>query len=211
MKIIRDQRLLQYYLEKRQIMSHFSTFVPEVQLLYYAPGELLTNPFSPSHYLQLVVDGDLLLYEMPDENSTVQIHATYQEVLLLGEIELLDNRFTPFFVEAASDVYSVSLIVDRYRDRLLRDPAFLLHVCHSLSAKLSSAVASTVSTPLKDRMLRYLISIESDRPITDIARLAASFHVSLRQMLRVLRELCVAGILEKRKKGEYILVKKPKI
>ncbi len=209
MQIIRDPLLLAHYIEARQIMSHFSTFSPEFQLRYYSPGELLTNPFSPSRYLQLVVDGDLLLYEMPDENSTAQIHATYQEVLLLGEVELLDNHFTPFFVEAASDVYTVSLRLDRYREQLLQDPAFLLHICYSLNTKLNNAVASAVSAPLKDRITRYLVSVDDGQPITDIARLAARFHASPRQMLRVLKEFCEEGVLVKRKKGEYILTRRP--
>lgn len=67
-------------------------------LRHYSPGELLTNPFSPSEYLQFIVEGTVLLYDMPDEESTVILQTTNNKVEILGDLELLDAKFTPPFL-----------------------------------------------------------------------------------------------------------------
>ena len=209
METVNDRKLRDYYLETRRIHDLFSTCVPNFFLLHYQPGELLTNPFSPSQYLQFVVEGELLLYDMPDEDSTVMIQTTYNEVNLLGEVELLDAQFTPFFVEARTDVYTLALYLEQYQQILLNDPAFLRYLCSCLASKLNGAVASSVQMPLKKRVALSLQYADDSQCITDIGRLAKTFNVSNRQLLRVLKDFCREGILEHSQKGVYRILKKP--
>ena len=209
METVNDRKLRDYYLEKRRIHDLFSTCVPNFFLLHYQPGELLTNPFSPSKYLQFVVEGELLLYDMPDEDSTVMLQTTYNEINLLGEVELLDAQFTPFFVEARTDVYTLALYLEQYQQILLNDPAFLRYLCSCLAAKLNGAVASSVQMPLKKRVALSLQYADDSQCITDIGRLAKTFNVSNRQLLRVLKDFCREGILEHSQKGVYRILKKP--
>ena len=209
METVNDRKLRDHYLETRRIQELFSTCVPNFFLLHYQPGELLTNPFSPSQYIQFVVEGELLLYDMPDEDSTVMIQTTYNEVNLLGEVELLDAQFTPFFVEARTDVYTLALYLEQYQQILLNDPAFLRYLCSCLAAKLNGAVASSVQMPLKKRVALSLQYADDSQCITDIGRLAKTFNVSNRQLLRVLKDFCREGILEHSQKGVYRILKKP--
>ena len=211
METVNDRRLRDDYLEKRRIHDLFSTCVPNFFLLHYQPGELLTNPFSPSQYLQFVVEGELLLYDMPDEDSTVMIQTTYNEVNLLGEVELLDAQFIPFFVEARTDVYTLALYLEQYQQILLNDPAFLRYLCSCLASKLNGAVASSVQMPLKKRVALSLQYADDSQCITDIGRLAKTFNVSNRQLLRVLKDFCREGILEHSQKGVYRILKKPEL
>ena len=211
METVNDRKLRDYYLETRRIHDLFSTCVPNFFLLHYQPGELLTNPFSPSQYLQFVVEGELLLYDMPDEDSTVMIQTTYNEVNLLGEVELLDAQFTPFFVEARTDVYTLALYLEQYQQILLNDPAFLRYLCSCLASKLNGAVASSVQMPLKKRVALSLQYAGDTQCITDIGRLAKTFNVSNRQLLRVLKDFCREGILEHSQKGVYRILKKPEL
>ena len=211
METVNDRKLRDYYLETRRIHDLFSTCVPNFFLLHYQPGELLTNPFSPSQYLQFVVEGELLLYDMPDEDSTVMIQTTYNEVNLLGEVELLDAQFTPFFVEARTDVYTLALYLEQYQQILLNDPAFLRYLCSCLASKLNGAVASSVQMPLKKRVALSLQYADDSQCITDIGRLAKTFNVSNRQLLRVLKDFCREGILENSQKGVYRILKKPEL
>ena len=211
METVNDRKLRDDYLEKRRIHDLFSTCVPNFFLLHYQPGELLTNPFSPSQYLQFVVEGELLLYDMPDEDSTVMIQTTYNEVNLLGEVELLDAQFTPFFVEARTDVYTLALYLEQYQQILLNDPAFLRYLCSCLASKLNGAVASSVQMPLKKRVALSLQYADDSQCITDIGRLAKTFNVSNRQLLRVLKDFCREGILEHSQKGVYRILKKPEL
>ena len=211
METVNDRKLRDHYLETRRIQELFSTCVPNFFLLHYQPGELLTNPFSPSRYIQFVVEGELLLYDMPDEDSTVMIQTTYNEVNLLGEVELLDAQFTPFFVEARTDVYTLALYLEQYQQILLNDPAFLRYLCSCLAAKLNGAVASSVQMPLKKRVALSLQYADDSQCITDIGRLAKTFNVSNRQLLRVLKDFCREGILEHSQKGVYRILKKPEL
>lgn len=210
METVHNHKLLDEYLISRHIMECFSRTGPEFYLLHYTPGELLTTPFSQSEYIQFVVDGSLLLYDMPDESSTVMIQTTNSELMLLGEMELMDTQFTPFFVEAVSDVYTVAFFLSRYREKLLNDPVFLQYICRSLCEKLSGAVTASAPMPLKKRMEVYLDMQDQNLPVTDIAKLAKTFNVSSRQLLRVLKELCEEGVLEHTQKGEYTIVRQHK-
>lgn len=206
METINDPKLLERFLRERNVLQHFGTCKPHFFLLHYLPGELLTNPFSPSRYLQFIVQGELLLYDMPDEESTIMLQTNDNEISLLGEVELLNATFTPFFVEARTDVYTLALFLERYQQELLNDPVFLRFLCNSLASKLSAAVADSAHAPLKKRVLRSIQYADSERSITNIGHLAKTLNVSSRQLIRVLQELCDEGILEHSKKGTYRVI-----
>lgn len=209
METVHDRKRRDRYIREQHIMDHFSICKPDFLLMHYSPHELLTNPFSPSQYLQFIVEGELLLYDMPDEESTVTIQTSFNDVQLLGEVEFLDAQFTPFFVEARTDVYTLAIYQSRYRDILMKDPVFLLYLCRTLANKLNGAVADSKHMPLKHRVEISLHYATENERITNIAHLAKSLNVSNRQFLRVLKELCEEGVLEHEKKGVYRLIRLP--
>ena len=209
METVHDRKRRDRYIHEQHIMDHFSICKPDFLLMHYSPHELLTNPFSPSQYLQFIVEGELLRYDMPDEESTVTIQTSFNDVQLLGEVELLDAQFTPFFVEASTDVYTLAIYQSRYRDILLKDPVFLLYLCRTLANKLNGAVADSKHMPLKHRVEVSLRYAAENEKITNIAHLAKSLNVSNRQFLRVLKELCEEGVLEHERKGVYRLLRLP--
>ena len=209
METINNPRRLARYLADHHIRECFQSDPPRFLLLHYAPGEFLCTPFSPSNYLQFVVEGDLLLYDMPDESSTFMLQTNFNEVQLLGEMELLDSEFSPFFVEARSDVYTLALYLDQYRDQLLSDPVFLRFICMTLSAKLSGAVRASINVTLKERVCASLRYASPGQDFSGIAAIASNIGVSSRQLLRVLKALCEEGVLEHEKKGHYRILRKP--
>ena len=209
MKTVYDSARKARYIKELDIERYFSSKVPDFLLLRYLPGEMLTSAYSPSQYVQFVAEGELLLYDMPDEEHTITIQTTHNDVNILGEMELLDARFTPFFVEASSVVYTLALRLDQYREQLLSDPVFLRRICLSLAEKLNGAVSSSARLPLKVKVCRSIRLVEPGQRITGIGQLAKSVNVSNRQMLRVLKELCLEGVLEHEKKGVYRVLKQP--
>ena len=211
METIHNHRLYDQYIDSRQIRSLFTGELPHFLLLRDAPGDLLTNPFSPSGYLQLVVDGDLLLYDMPDENSTVSLQTDFHEVNVLGDIELLGVPFTPLFVQAKTEVYTLALHLEQHRQRLLSDPAFLLYLCRSMAEKLNGAVKASSQMTLRQRVQRSLRFAEPGQHISGVGSIAESLNVSSRQLMRVLKEFCDLGVLEHEKKGVYRVLKKPEM
>ena len=211
METVHNHRLYDQYIESRQIRSLFTGEPPHFLLLHYAPGELLTTPFSPSGYLQLVVDGELLLYDMPDETSTVSLHSEFYDVNVLGDMELLGVPFTPLFVEAKSDVYTLALYLEQQRQRLLDDPVFLRYLCTSMAEKLNGAVMGSNQLTLHQKVRRSLRYAKPGQIICGIGAIAGSLNVSSRQLMRVLKEFCELGVLSHEKKGEYRVLKKPEI
>ena len=201
--------LREHFLQVSHVMEHFSLVEPRFLLLRYKPGELLTTPFSPSELLQFIVQGELHLYDMPDEESTISLETTFNDVSILGEMELLDARFTPFFVEARTEVYTLAIHLETYREQLLEDPAFLRFLCRSFANKLNGAVMSSAQVPLRTRVIRALQYGETGQIITGVGKHAKAINVSERQLLRVLRELCEEGVLDHPHKGTYVLLKKP--
>ena len=210
METINDSKLRSELIEQNHIMEHFSLVEPQFLLLHYKPGELLTTPFSPSELLQFMVDGKLAMYDMPDEESTIMLETTYSEVSILGEMELLDSRFTPFFVEARTDVYTLAIHLSRYREILLEDPVFLRYLCRNFALKLNGAVSAAWQAPLRTRVLCALQHGEVGQSFGNVGSIAKSINVSERQLLRVLKQLCEEGLLEHPRKGTYVLLRKPK-
>lgn len=211
METLHDSRLYDQYIESRQIRSLFTGELPHFLLLHYVPGDLLTNPFSPSGYLQLVVDGELLLYDMPDENSTVSIQTDFHRVNILGDMELLSMLFTPLFVQAKTDVYTLALYLEQHRQQLLNDPAFLRYLCMSMAEKLNGAVMASNQMTLRQKVIRSLRYAEPGQSISGIGAIAEGLNVSGRQLMRVLKEFCELGVLEHEKKGVYRVLKKPEM
>ena len=202
-EIVNNKALLDSFLDSHHITEYFSTCQPRFFLLHYRQGELLTTPFTPSQYLQFIISGDLLLYEMPNENSTVSLQTSHNEVRMIGDMELLDVDFVPFFVEARTDVFSAAFYLEQYRAPLLQDPVFLRLICHSLAGKLRGATDVSLHIGLKDRLAAYIDRKGVGYEIKGVSSLSELLNVSERQMLRVLKRYCEEGILRREKAGHY--------
>ena len=209
MEIINDKALLNRFLKEHHIDAFFSSCQPRFTLLRYWPGEMLTTPFAPSQYLQFIIRGELLLYDMPTENSTVSLQTSHQEIRMIGDMELLDVDFVPFFVEAKSEVITAALYLDQYREALLKDPVFLQHVCRDLASKLRGATDVSMHISLRDRLGAYIERCGPGFEIRGVARLAEQLNVSERQMIRVLKSFCEEGRLCHEKAGVYRVLPRP--
>ena len=140
---------------------------------------------------------------MPSEDSTVSLQTSHHEIRMIGDMELLDVDFVPFFVEAKSEVYTAALVLDQYREKLLQDPVFLRQVCRGLAAKLRGATDVSMRIGLKDRLAAYIERLGPGAEIRGVARLAELLNVSERQMSRVLKAFCEKGWLRHEKAGVY--------
>ena len=205
---MKSNKVLEHYIALGGIDDYFSTFNPKLMLFRYNPGEYLASPFSPLEYLQFLVEGQVHLYRMPDEASTVSIGASYRKIQVIGEMELLDPHFIPFFVEAATEVTTVALHIGQNREQLMKDPAFLRMLCVSLSKKLEDATQQSERLPLRALVRNSMRHMEPGECITGIGKLAESVNVSTRQLIRVLNEYCELGVLKHEQRGVYRIIRK---
>jgi CRP-like cAMP-binding protein len=113
-------------------------------------------------------------------------------------------------VEARTDVYTLALHLDRYREILQKDPAFLLFLSRTLANKLNGAtISSSRDLPLRKRVLLSLQQAREGQTFNNIGHLAKTLNVSSRQLLRVLKDLCREGFLVHREKGVYEVLRVP--
>ena len=207
MERISSQKKINNYLSQYSIMESFS-FHPEFKLYHYSPGEIISGPFEEVRALQFIVEGEILVYEMPTEESFFYVQTPYLDAKMIGEVELVDPDFQSGFVEAKTDVYTLALPLSEYRERLINDPVFLLTVCRTLSRKLNGIVKNSYRRPLKEQVTKYIINSGPGGTIHNIDRFASLLNVSSRQLLRVLKDLCEEGYLEHPQKGSYIITDK---
>lgn len=207
MQVIRSSSKINYYLKKFNIMSNFECN-PTFVLIHYKQGELLASPFEKPKYIQFLVEGKILLYDMPTENTFSTIESPFYQANLIGEMELIDPDFQTFFVEAKTDVFTLALAMDEYAEKLLHDSTFLLTVSRSLAKKLTDSVQNSQPIPLREQLLKYFARADRSKAIQDINHFSQVFHVSARQMIRTLNRLCEEGYLEHPQKGTYIITDK---
>lgn len=204
MNIVSSPERIDAYLRKYQIAELFSCS-PVFTLRRYLPGELLTSPFSKNRLLQFIVEGDVLLYDMPTEDTVTEIETPAYRARLIGDAELFDPDFPTFFVEAKTEVYTLSLLLDEYRERLLNDNTFLRFLCQTFTRKLAGATAPDCRLPLREQLIRYVEAADKDTPIRDMKHLSYLLHTSPRNLSRALKSLCEDGTLERSKKGTYLI------
>ncbi|MBQ9612202.1 MAG: hypothetical protein IJV14_06390 [Lachnospiraceae bacterium] len=204
MVVLSSSEQIEKYLKRFHIQEHFSCD-PAFSLRRYLPGELLTSPFEEDHAVQFIVDGDVILYDMPTEDSVAGVDSPFYRATLIGEAELINPNFQTFFVEAKTEVYSLALPLSEYREKLLNDNTFLRYVCRMLSEKLSDATSTAHKLPLREQLMRYINAAGEGGEIRDITHLSHLLHVSTRQLARTLHTLCEEGILEHSKKGVYLI------
>ena len=206
MNIISSPERIDAYLKQYQIAELFSCS-PVFTLRRYLPGELLTSPFAKTRYLQFVVEGEVLLYDMPDENTVAEIETPAYKARLIGDAELFDPDFPTFFVEAKTEVFTLSLSLDEYRELLLDDNTFLRYLCRMFTEKLAGATSPERKLPLREQLIRYVEAADQNIPIRDMKHLAYLLHTSTRNLSRALNSLCEEGYLERSKKGVYLIRK----
>ena len=204
MERIFSQERINKYLQQYNISDSFS-FQPDFKLYHYSPREIISGPFEDVRALQFIVEGEILIYEMPTEESFFMVQTSYNDARIIGDVELVDSDFQSGFVEAKTDVYTLALPFSECRERLINDPVFLLRVCRSLSKKLNNSVKNSFRRPLKEQVLKYLSKSAAGGTIHSIEHFAALLNVSSRQLMRVLKVLSEEGYLEHPKKGSYII------
>jgi len=206
MNIVSSPDRVDAYLKEYRIAEFFSCD-PVFTLRRYLPGEMLTSPFAQTRLLQFIVEGEVILYDMPNEDTVAEIETPAHKARMIGDAELFDPDFPTFFVEAKTEVYTLSLPLKEYRGKLLDDNTFLRYLCRGFTVKLAAATSPEYRLPLREQLVRYIESSDKDTPIRDMKHLAYLLHTSTRNLSRALNSLCEEGLLERSKKGVYLIRK----
>lgn len=203
MKLLSDETLLRFYLDKYGIEHFFDTPDLPFRLSRLEKGEILSNLRDANQFLFFIVSGAFRIYTVRSDGSRYLV--SYQDSFtFLGDVEFCGIHRLHSLVEAASEVLCIELPLYDCRAALLNDRAFLRYLAGSLAKKLAdfSQHEADYST-LQEKLLHYITYECPDRTLRGTEKAAGTLHCSRRQLQRILRELTDSGHLERTGKGIY--------
>ena len=178
-------------------------------LLRYERCEWMLLSEQEIPYLYILVSGKLKVC-MSDESGRNLLLCYYVSEGIMGDIELMMGRHEAISsVQAVSPVVCIGLPLHVYAEKMLSNLPFVLRLAKGLSLKLHASVANTteiILRPFEARLSLYVLQSAQSGVFSErLIDIAEQLGVSYRHLLRSLKTLCEAGLLEKLPNGYHIL------
>ncbi|TGA96024.1 cyclic nucleotide-binding domain-containing protein [Sporolactobacillus shoreae] len=216
MKEIRDNEQVKAYLSAFRIESVFNDqIVPHMSLYQFDPGESICGQGDVAQHLFVLVKGKVKIYTTSPEGKTL-ILSFKMPLEIIGDIEYVRDSDFINTVEAVSSVCMIGVDdhwLKKYADN---DPGFLRFLLEIIARKFyikSNSLSFNLMYPVEVRLASYILSVSFDASddqfkgwlnsasLTDAANLIGT---SYRHLNRVIRKLCLEGLIE-RKKGRILV------
>ena len=176
--------------------------------LIYEAGEDILREGMPIQYLYFVLKGTIKVC-VNAENGKDLVLCHYVSEGILGDIELMtDLTRAVTSVVTITEFECIALPFQEYRKKLRKSIVFMNRLARELSLKLrqsSESVAHEALHSARERLCTYILQTSPGdvfrEPLTDTA---CSIGTSYRHLLRMLRQLCEEGILQKTPSGYHI-------
>lgn len=215
MKIINNNKLLDYYIKKNNINFILDDNVLSfAELHFFEKGEKIFQIGNELIYYYFFVEGKLKVFSILENGKSLLIKF-YTNFDALGDVELL--RKIPILnnVETVKNTYLIGIPVKILRENCYENTNFLRFMINSLSTKLeSNNINSSYNLlyPLINRLSSYLVEHLSED--NNYIILNSSFKdisdflgTTYRHMSRTLNELESKGYIKQEGKKIYILKK----
>lgn len=215
MKEIKDQKLLEQYIKKSNVVDTFDVKVLDHLILFeYDKNEYICRDGELVDYVLLLVKGEVKIYTTL-ENGKSYLLRIEQPYNIYGDIELLNSDTYCANVEALKSCHVLAVSFQYVRKHYLNNPNFLNYLCKSLGHRLNTI--SQMSTenlylPLVNKLAGFLTihmneetnEVILKRSFTDISdQLGATY----RHLSRTFKTLESKGIIKR--KGKTISILKP--
>ena len=179
------------------------------QLIRYERGEWFLLEGREIEYLYILLSGKAKVC-MSDASGHSLLLAYYLSDGIMGDVELMMGQHEAISsVQALSTLTCIGLPLSIYRQQLLDHLPFVLRVANGLSKKLHASVTSTTGIILsvfEARLCSYILQSAQNGCFSErLTNVAEQLGVSYRHLLRTLKSLCEAGLLEKRPDGYWVL------
>lgn len=204
MKEIRDQALLNQYLQLHHLHSVFGAHLrPHLALYAFDRGERICAQGQVAHTLYVLVQGKIKVHTSSAEGRTLVLLSFKQPLEVIGEIEYFQEIETLNTVEAVTPVWMIGIryeVLDQYGRNHLPLLQFLLEILTRKFVRKTSSLSHNLMQPVEVRLASYLLSICPDE--SDAASLADAANMigtSYRHLNRVVQQLCAEGLIERDK------------
>lgn len=179
------------------------------QLLRYERCEWFLREGSEVEYLLFVLSGKAKVC-MSEAGGRSLLLCYYVSDGVMGDVELfMGRREAISSVQAVSQFVCIGLPLKIYASQLLANLPFVLRLGQGLANKLYASVENTtqiILSPFEARLSAYLLQGAQNGLFSErLLDVSDQLGVSYRHLLRSLRTLSEAGILERRREGYLIL------
>ena len=207
MKKVKDMKKLNEYLDQYHIRDCFSDPDLPFELYSFEKGEFLNNELDPFLYFSFVVSGTIRILHIREDGSVYEI-ASGRGPFSLGDMEFGSGEMSPYLVEVIRKTFCISLPLEKCRTKLENDPAFLRYLLRTIAEKMMAVTASlAMPKTLSEKVIHYMQYECPNQTLVGVERASYSLSCSKRQLLRILKQLCEEGIVEKTGRGTYHLLK----
>lgn len=206
MKHIRDEELIDRFVERHQLQLLFDTKDLTFECLQYQKGEVLCSPLNTIGHLLFLVNGSVQIYALDPDGCKMPVASiTAATGQMFGDMEFSCGKPTAFFVEAAEETLCLALSICDYREQLHQDVRFLHFLLRSVSDKFDLCLHTELAcTTLEEKILRHLETLP-EHTIQSVEETALHLKCSRRQLQRVLKKLCEDDVIQKVSRGHYCI------
>ncbi|SFP25734.1 cAMP-binding domain of CRP or a regulatory subunit of cAMP-dependent protein kinases [Oscillibacter sp. PC13] len=205
MRQINDSALLKSYIDRYNLQQNFSFDLTKAAILIqFDTDEMISRAGEMGQDFRILVNGECMAYDVTAGNK-IHCECLYRGVNFLGFISVLWDEPVINNIRAVTPCTFLSISAVTYRGMLLNDLKFLQFGLRSLARHIRKN--HTHFEPLKNRLATLILREERDGAFHyNLTVCADLLEVSYRHLLRTLLDLCNAGVLQKRKKGDYLIV-----
>lgn len=208
MKIINDKKLLDYYIEKFDIMNLFTdeTIKEHMTLRSYQKREYIVSPEGILDSFLIMVEGRAKIYSH-SSNGKVLLISFYRPFGVLGDVEYALGRETDYIAEALTDAVYIAIDRNILIEKTKTDIKFKDYIMYSLAKKMNQSAGKNMFNllyPLENRIASYIVSIckagkeqLNEVEIYNLKDAAQFLGSSYRHLIRTLNELENQGMIER--------------
>lgn len=177
--------------------------------LQFQPCETILRQGMPMEYLLFVLSGKVKVCSAAANGKNLLL-CYYISEGIIGDVELMtDAHIASTTISAVTEFCCIGLPYTKYADILKANLAFINRVGRELAVKLLRSSGNSAVIALhsgEERLCAYILQTAQDNvfseTLTDAAR---SIGASYRHTLRMLKQLCADGVLQKETHGYRII------
>ena len=208
--MIGTEKEISSYIDKFGLREIFSKMHnDDFSLVYIPKGDIICLKGEEMKYMYLIVEGKVKVYAAtPDDKRLIlRFHKALE---VIGDLEYIQDPIVHHTVEAGTNCKALKISYETIRRKVGDDPAFLAFMLKVLTRKFrdkTDAVTFNLLYPVEVRVASYLLSLTNTdeeksffhdvshgSSLTDMADMIGT---SYRHLNRVLKKLCMDGIIER--------------
>ena len=204
MQIIHDKEPLKKLVEQYGLHQYVTKDLLEIgEIHLFSAGEYIAKEGKKTPYFYFLVRGESISYSY---SCTGKIHCeSYMSGFgILGQAAALWDQPAFNDILALTECVCVCIRTEQYREQLLEDNRFLRFITYWMAQHVRENAQR--HNPLEVRMARFILKVEKGGVFQfNLSQCADILETSYRHLLRVLKQMCEAELLQRRGNGYRIL------